>query len=572
MLKFNNEFTIKNLNEEVLFKGWVNTVRNLGGLLFIDLRDRSGIIQIVVKPDNSFYSLAEKLRNEDVIEVVGKVVKREKTNLKIKNGDIEVELDSLKVLSKAKELPFDLKNENTFEDTRLKYRYLDLRREKMKTNLMLRHKITNIIRNYLDGFGFIDVETPILTKSTPEGARDYLVPSRVHQGNFYALPQSPQLFKQLLMIGGIERYYQIAKCFRDEDLRADRQPEFTQLDIEMSFIDEEDIIELVEGLFKRLFKEVLNLNITEQFEKMSYQKAIELYGSDKPDLRINMIIDDIKEVFKDTKFSLFNTKKEINCLRLEQIISRKKQDELVDFVKIHGLNNLFFINYEKNELKGSIVKNLSEIEQKDLIKKLSLKEDQTIIIAIDQKEKAKKGLGALRLKLGKDYDLIESGFKPLWVINFPLFEYSQIEKRYTASHHPFTAPVEPEYVYDKKPEKCLARAYDFVVNGYEVGGGSMRINSPELQAAMFKLLGLKEKEIKEKFGFLIEAFDYGVPPHGGIAFGLERMVMLFANTDNIKDVIAFPKTASATCLMTNAPNKVDQKQLDELGLKSIPKR
>ncbi len=567
MLKFNNDFSKENIGQEILFKGWVSRVRDLGGLLFIDLRDRSGIIQVVVKPENPFYELAETLRSEYVIEVVGKIIERENKNLKIKNGDIEVELDSLKLLNKAEDLPFDLNNTTALEDTRLKYRYLDIRREEIKNNLILRHKVTSIIRNYLNSLEFLEIETPILTKSTPEGARDYLVPSRVQKGEFYALPQSPQLFKQLLMVGGIERYYQIAKCFRDEDLRADRQPEFTQLDMELSFITEKDIMDVTEGLFKQLFKELLKVDVTDSFDKITYHQAIDLYGSDKPDLRFGMIIKDLKEVFEDTKFELFKVKNEtFNCLVIEENISRKKQDELTEFVNRYGLEKLYFLKYETGQFTGSLVKNLDEKELSLLEEKLILTKDATIIIAKDSYKIVKKALGALRLKLGKEFDLIEKGFKPLWVVNFPLLEYDEDAKRYVACHHPFTSPLQTNIEYLDKPEECLAKAYDFVINGYEVGGGSIRISDSELQEKMFKTLGFRKKETEEKFGFLIEAFKYGVPPHGGIAFGLERIVMIFAGTENIRDVIAFPKTASATCLMTDAPNKVSDEQLKELKI------
>jgi len=569
MLKFNNEFTVKNLGEEVLFKGWVDRVRDLGGICFIDLRDQSGIIQIVVDPKNSYYKLANSLNNEDVIEVVGKIVKRENPNFKIKNGDIEVELDNMKLLCKAKELPFSLKNTTAFEDTRLKYRYLDLRRAEMQKNLKIRQQIINVIRNYLNDWQFMEVETPILTKSTPEGARDYLVPSRVHPHSFYALPQSPQIFKQLLMVGGIERYYQIARCFRDEDLRADRQPEFTQLDLEMSFVDQTDVIELVEGLFKQLFKDILKIEIEENFDQMTYQEAIDKYGTDKPDLRFNLEIKDLTAILKDNKVFNFSEKEWINCLVINQDISRKKQTELIEYVQKYQLQNLYFLKFKNQEFIGSLANKLTDHEKKEIIKKINLSQEQTIIIGKEKKATVKKALGALRIKLAKEFDLIEPGFRPLWVIDFPLFEYDEESKKYKAAHHPFTAPLEATEEYLENPKDCLAKAYDFVINGYEIGGGSIRINDPYLQAAMFKVLGLSKKEIDEKFGFLIKAFDYGVPPHGGIAFGLERIVMLFAGTDNIKDVIAFPKTASAHCLMTDAPNKIDEKQLKELKLKSV---
>jgi len=572
MLKFNNEFTIKNLGEEVLFKGWVDRIRNLGGIIFIDLRDRSGIIQVTIKPNNYFYALAMTLKSEDVIEVVGRIVKREKPNTKIKNGDIEVELDSLKLLAKAKELPFSLHNTTATEENRLRYRYLDIRRSEILNNLILRNEIIKEIRDFLGQWQFIEIETPLLTKSTPEGARDYLVASRVHPGSFYALPQSPQMFKQLLMVGGVERYFQIARCFRDEDLRADRQPEFTQLDLEMSFVDQTDVIELSEQLFKNLFNKILNINITEAFDKIDYCDAIENYGTDKPDMRFDLTIKDITPAFEKTAFQALKPKKAevVNCLILEKNLTRKQQAELIAFTKDYGLDNLYFLSLEKNEWQGSLAKKLTD-EKKWLAKNYSFYDKATFIIAKGKKAVVKKALGALRLKLGDEFQLISEGLKPLWVVNFPLFEYDEKNKKYNALHHPFTAPLEETEEYLEKPDECLAKAFDLVINGNEIGGGSIRINDPYLQAAMFKTLGLKEKEIQEKFGFLLEAFNYGTPPHGGIAFGVERIIMLFSDTNNIKDVIAFPKTAHANCLMTNAPSSIDKKQLEELKLKKVIK-
>ncbi len=570
MKKFNNEFSNKNLGEEVVLKGWVQKARNLGGLIFIDLRDRTGILQVVVKPENTYYSLASKIRSEFVIEVKGTIIKRSSINSKIENGDIEIDLTYLNILSESNDLPFELINTTALEDTRLKYRYLDIRRENIKNNIVLRHKVTSLIRNYLNELSFIEVETPILTKSTPEGARDYLVPSRVYNGKFYALPQSPQLFKQLLMVGGIERYYQFARCFRDEDLRADRQPEFTQLDMELSFVEQEDVMNVVEGLMKKIFKDFLGVKFDENILKIKYEDAINDFGSDRPDLRFDLKLRNLADVFKHTEFDLFkiNGNEAINCLVVENNISRKEQDKLVEFVKKFGLNKLFFLKYENKEFSGSLVKNLSDNELKDLKELLTLKGDSTIIIAKDSHHVVKKSLGALRLKLGKDLSLINEGeFKPLWVVDFPMFEYDDEAKRYFSAHHPFTAPINTDLNYLNEPSKCYAKAYDFVINGYEVGGGSIRISDPKLQEKVFETLGLTKDEIKLKFGFLTEAFKYGVPPHGGIAFGLERIIMLLSKTENIKDVIAFPKTASAQCLMTEAPNTIDDSQLKELGLK-----
>ncbi len=572
---FNTTLNINSVGEHVNLKGWVQKKRDLGGLIFIDLRDRSGIIQLVIRPEDKDYVLAGNLRNEYVIEVDGIVREREGKNSNLETGDIEIEVTNLVVLNESTEIPFEIGEEtNALEDTKLKYRYLDLRRKSLKNNIIERHKITASVREYLNSINFIEIETPILCKSTPEGARDYLVPSRVNKGTFYALPQSPQIFKQLLMVSGFERYYQIARCFRDEDLRADRQPEFTQIDIEMSFIEEKDIQNMLEGMMVKVFKDIKNIDIEVPFNRMTYDNAIKLYGSDKPDTRFDMLINDITGVFINTEFSLFrnviDNKGVINCLVVKNAAdkcSRKDIDALNEYVKTYRANNLFWLKYDK-EFTGSITKNVTERELEEIKNSLNIEDNDLILIVADNYKTTKTSLGNLRLKLGSNLNLIdENKYNFLWIVDFPLFEYSEEDERYYACHHPFTSPKDEDV--DKMlsdPGKCYAKAYDIILNGYELGGGSIRIHNRNTQSKMFTALGLSEEEAKEKFGFLLEAFKYGTPPHGGIALGLERLVMLLCNTDNIKDVVAFPKTASASCLMTEAPNNVSIKQLDELGI------
>lgn len=572
-MKFNTDYDINNVGEEVILNGWVAKIRNLGGVLFIDLRDRSGIIQLVVKPDNTFYDLANTLHNEYVIKVEGIIVKRESINKTIATGEIEVDVKSLEVLNKSLEIPFSLTDDTTaLEDTRLKYRYLDLRRNALNKNLILRHKIMMATRNYFDSLGFIEVETPMLCKSTPEGARDYLVPSRVNKGKFYALPQSPQLFKQLLMVGGIEKYFQITKCFRDEDLRADRQPEFTQIDMEMSFADEFEIMDITEKLIAKIFKDVKGIDVKLPLLKMKWDDAMDKYGSDKPDLRFDLPIIDITNIFSNTNIEflqnvLVNT---IVVKNMASEFSRKDIDNLTDYVKAYKASGLAYLKME-DVLNGSIAKLLSEEEKNNLIKELNLENNDIIFIISGKKNIVKVSLGALRLKLGHDLDLINTNdYQLLWVTDFPSFEWSEEENRFMAMHHPFTAPKDEDVdklLNDK--EHCYSKAYDIVINGYEVGGGSIRIHQEEIQEKMFEALELTKEDINEKFGFFVNALKYGTPPHGGLALGLDRLTMILANTDNIRDVIAFPKTANANDLMSECPSEVSDKQLKELGIKKV---
>ncbi len=568
---FNSDYNINNLDEEVKLKGWVAKTRNLGGVIFIDLRDRSGIIQLVVRPDNDCYEVAKKIKNEYVIEAFGKIIKRENANKNIKTGEIEVDVKNLNILNVSLETPFEISDNTTaLEDTRLKYRYLDLRRPALVNNLITRHKITLAIRNFLDKENFIEVETPVLCKSTPEGARDYLVPSRVNKGKFYALPQSPQIFKQLLMVGGVMRYFQIAKCFRDEDLRADRQPEFTQVDMEMSFVDEFDVMNMAEKLIAHIFKTVKGIDIKLPLLKMKYDDAINYYGSDKPDLRFDMKINDISDIFdsSDIEF-LKNTL--VNAIVVKNSadkFSRKDIDALTLFVKNYKASGLIFLKYDE-ELTGSIAKKMSEEEKANLISKLNLEKNDLVFIINGEKNIVKTALGALRGNIARKLNLIDNNeYKLLWVVDFPSFEWSEEENRFMAMHHPFTAPKDEDIdklITDKA--HCYSKAYDIVINGYEAGGGSIRIHDENIQKKMFEALELTDKEIEEKFGFFVNALKYGTPPHGGLAFGLDRLTMLLTNTENIRDVIAFPKTASASDLMSECPNVVDNKQLDELGIK-----
>ena len=575
-MNLNTDYSIKNVGEQITLNGWVAKVRDLGGVIFIDLRDRSGIMQLVVRPDSACYALASSLKNEYVIKVTGKLVAREKANLNIPTGEIEMEVEKLELLNKSLELPFEVSDNTTaLENTRLKYRYLDLRRNSLSSNLITRHKITLAVRNFLDKERFIEVETPVLCKSTPEGARDYLVPSRVNKGKFYALPQSPQIFKQLLMVGGIERYFQIAKCFRDEDLRADRQPEFTQIDIEMSFVSEDDVMSLAERLVAHVFKEIKGIDIKLPLMKMKYDDAISKYGSDKPDLRFDMEIQDITSIFANTEIGFFKSNLEndgiINAVVAKNAAdkySRKEIDKLTDYVKTYKASGLAYLKVE-DEMSGSIAKLLSANERTDLINKLNLEKNDIVFIISDKYNVVKTALGSLRCKLGRDLGLINpDDYKLLWVVDFPSFEWSEEEGRFMATHHPFTAPKDEDVdklLTDKA--HCYSKAYDIVINGYEAGGGSIRIHDEAVQEKMFEALELTPEQIKTKFGFFVDALKYGTPPHGGLAFGLDRLTMLLTRTENIRDVIAFPKTASASDLMSECPNVVDDAQLKELGIK-----
>ncbi len=573
------------IGEKVVLKGWAHRRRDLGGLIFIDLRDRSGVIQIVFSPDFSKEALetAEKIRNEYVLSVEGTVVAREEGtyNPNIKTGKIEVQVEKVTILNEAKTPPFVIEDRtDVSEDVRLKYRYLDLRRPVMLETLKLRHKTTKVIREFLDDHGFIDVETPILTKSTPEGARDYLVPSRVHPGEFYALPQSPQIFKQLLMVAGLERYYQIARCFRDEDLRADRQPEFTQVDIETSFMSKDDIMTLMEQMMQKLLKEVKGIDIEIPFPRLTYHEAMDRYGTDKPDTRFGLELVDISEIVKDSAFKVFSGPvstggqvKGINVKGAAETYSRKDIDGLTEYAARYGAKGLAWLKVEGDGLKGPIAKFLSEKEQEGIASAMGAEEGDLLLFVADKKAVVADSLGALRVKLGKDLGLIdESKFNFLWVTDWPLLEYDEEEGRYYAAHHPFTMPVREDLpLLETNPGAVRAEAYDIVLNGYELGGGSLRIYERDIQEKMFAALGFTQEEAREQFGFLLEAFEYGTPPHGGIAIGLDRLVMILAGRTNLRDTIAFPKTASASCLLTDAPSEVSSKQLLELNLISIKK-
>ncbi|MBN2959142.1 MAG: aspartate--tRNA ligase [Streptococcus gordonii] len=564
----------EHVGQEITLKGWVARRRDLGGLIFIDLRDREGIMQLVINPETvskDVMETAESLRSEFVIEVTGQVVAREQANDKLATGAVELHVQSLEVLNTAKTTPFEIKDGiEANDDTRLRYRYLDLRRPVMLENLKLRAKVTHSIRNYLDELEFIDVETPFLSKSTPEGARDYLVPSRVNKGHFYALPQSPQITKQLLMNAGFDRYYQIVKCFRDEDLRGDRQPEFTQVDLETSFLTEQEIQDITEGLIARVMKETKGIEVTLPFPRMKYDDAMALYGSDKPDTRFDMLLQDLTEVVKGVDFKVFSEAPAVKAIVVKGAAdnySRKDIDKMTEVAKQYGAKGLAWVKVVDGELNGPVAKFLTGI-QEDLSTALGLEDKDLVLFVADTLEVANATLGALRGRIAKELDLIDNDkFNFLWVVDWPMFEWSEEEGRYMSAHHPFTLPqAETAHELEGDLAKVRAIAYDIVLNGYELGGGSLRINQKDLQERMFKALGFSAEEANDQFGFLLEAMDYGFPPHGGLAIGLDRFVMLLAGEENIREVIAFPKNNKATDPMTQAPSPVAAKQLDELNL------
>ena len=564
-----------NVGVTINLNGWVNSVRLHGQVVFVDLRDRYGKTQIIFDADSfsGDFEAVKKLSMEDVLSVQGKVRDRSVSaiNPNMETGDIEVEVSEFIMLNEAAPLPFVLSDrDNAEENLRLKYRYLELRMEELQQNILIRHETYQAVRSYLSGLEFVEIETPVLMKSTPEGARDYLVPSRIHQGKFYALPQSPQIYKQILMIANYDRYFQIVKCFRDEDLRADRQPEFTQIDIEMSFIDEEDIFTHMEGLTRHVFKSIRGIDLPDPFPRLTYADAMETYGSDKPDLRYGMQLQDVKDFTDASDFNAFKSVEKVKGIIIEggAKYSRKNIDELTDFVKKYKAKGLAWMKGEKGAFIGGISKFFSENLQKTMFEKLSVNDGDILFIIGDDSSVTLNALGHLRVEIAKREALTnKDDFKPVWVTEFPMFEYDKDADRFIAMHHPFTAPRESDIeMLDSDPSNTLSRGYDLTLNGYEIAGGSIRIHSPKVQEKVFSLLGLSREEAVEKFGFLVEALTYGAPPHGGIAFGFDRLVMLLAGTENIRDVIAFPKTTSATSLMDESPNNVSANQLDELGI------
>lgn len=564
----------EHIGQEVTLKGWVGRRRDLGGLIFIDLRDREGLMQLVINPEtvsSDVMATAESLRNEFVIEVTGEVALREQENPNLPTGAVELKVSALTILNTAKTTPFEIKDDvDVTDDNRLRYRYLDLRRPKMLNNFKLRAKVTHSIRNYLDNLEFIDVETPMLTKSTPEGARDYLVPSRVSQGHFYALPQSPQITKQLLMNAGFDRYYQIVKCFRDEDLRGDRQPEFTQVDMETSFLSDKDIQDITEGMIAKVMKDTKGIDVTLPFPRMSYDDAMNNYGSDKPDTRFEMLLRDLTELVKDVDFKVFSQAPVVKAIVVKgnaDKYSRKHIDKLTEFAKQFGAKGLAWIKFTDGAISGPVAKFLTSIES-ELTVRLQLEENDLVLFVADTLEVANNTLGALRTRIAKELDMVDtSQFNFLWIVDWPMFEWSEEEGRYMSAHHPFTLPTEESaHELEGDLSKVRAVAYDIVLNGYELGGGSLRINHKDLQERMFKALGFTAEEANDQFGFLLEAMNYGFPPHGGLAIGLDRFVMLLAGEENIREVIAFPKNNKAADPMTQAPSLVSDKQLDELAL------
>ena len=583
------ELNAKHINEEVTLCGWAHRRRDHGGVIFIDLRDRYGLAQIVIDPDTKeAFKVAESVRNEFVLQVKCKVRARPEgtVNKNLPTGEVEMLASHLEVLNPSLTPPFMLDDDSITESIRLENRFMDLRREEMQQNIMLRHQISKNIRNFLDDEKFLEIETPILNKSTPEGARDYLVPSRVHHGEFFALPQSPQLFKQLLMVSGFDRYYQIARCFRDEDLRADRQPEFTQIDMETSFLDQQEIMNIAESMIKTMFKAVKNIDLPKKFPRITYEEAMSRFGSDKPDLRVNLELIDLTDAMKEVEFKVFSSAANQKNGKVAALkvpgganLTRSEIDTYTEFVKIYGAKGLAYIKInditQLNEtgLQSPIVKNIHVTALKQIVEKTDAVNGDLIFFGADKKKIVHEALGALREKIGHEKNfLIEEQWTPLWVIDFPMFELDEEENRWNALHHPFTSPNEGhEEFLSKDPGKCLSKAYDMVINGWEVGGGSIRIHKQDVQANVLKALGISDAEAQEKFGFLLKALQYGAPPHGGIAFGLDRLATLLAGAASIRDVIAFPKTQKAQCLLTEAPSAVDEKQLRELHIKIRPK-
>jgi aspartyl-tRNA synthetase len=568
------ELSPRNLNQSVTLIGWVSKRRNFGSIVFIDLRDREGITQCVF--DETLSESIKDVRNEYILEIKGEVILRKDANPKLSTGEIEVKVTSFTVINQAELTPMIIQDEtDALEDTRLKYRYLDLRRPVMQKKLMQRAKIVRTMRNFLDDNGFIDVETPMLTKSTPEGSREYLVPSRVHEGEFYALAQSPQIFKQLLMVAGFERYYQVARCFRDEDLRADRQLDFTQIDIETSFLNENEFHQIMEDMTKDVMKKVLDLDIKTPFLKLSYKDAMDFYGSDKPDNRFGLKLNELKEVFINSEFQVFKSALEFKDASIKGIVlengasfTRKETDALTDVAKKNGAKGLVVLKYLNAQLDGPASKFFSESEVNGLINALSLKENDLVLITADHWERAANSLGSVRLAIRDKLNLTsKTDFSYLWVVDFPMFEFDEDNQKYVAKHHPFTRPKTSDIKYLKEnPAEIMAHAYDLVLNGFEIAGGSLRIYDQDMQKAMFEMIGFTEQQINDRFGFFVDAFKYGTPPHGGIAFGLDRFAMVLTESDSLRDVIAFPKNASARCPLTNAPSSVDEKQLNELHI------
>jgi len=564
------------VDRSVTLCGWAHRRRDHGGVIFIDLRDREGLAQVVCHPDRAAaFQAAERVRNEFVLRVTGTVRRRPEgmVNPELRSGEIEVLAHEVEILNPSAPLPFQLDDDNLSENTRLTHRVVDLRREPMQKNLRLRYRVAMAVRGYLDAHGFIDIETPMLTRSTPEGARDYLVPSRMHPGEFYALPQSPQLFKQLLMVAGFDRYYQIVRCFRDEDLRADRQPEFTQIDVETSFLDERAIQDLMEGLIREVFRDVLGVNLPDPFPRLSYAEVIARYGSDKPDLRVPLELTELTDLVKGVDFRVFRQAADlpggrVAALRVPAELTRKEIDDYTQFVATYGAKGLAYIKVNPDGLQSPIVKFLAANVVKEIVERTGAQAGDVIFFGADKAKVVNDSLGALRVRLGQDKGLVEKGWRPLWVVDFPMFEWDDEEKRWSAMHHPFTSPKDGhEERLASDPGKALAKGYDMVLNGSEIGGGSVRIHRAEVQSKVFKALGISEEEAQAKFGFLLENLQYGAPPHGGIAFGLDRLVALMAGAESIRDVIAFPKTQRAQDLLVQAPSPVDEKQLRELGLR-----